>query len=74
MLGRLKMSMSQTIISYNRVMSEVFSDRKTITKGGSGAFKATTLERGIKNIVREATNNENEMLLEPGAEVSRCNV
>jgi hypothetical protein len=74
MLGRLKMSMSQAIASYNQLMSTVFSDKKRLTIGGSGAFKVTTLERGLKDIVREVTQDEDEMLLESTTEVTKCNV
>jgi hypothetical protein len=74
MLGRLNMSMNQAITSFNRLMSEVFSNRNAITTGGAEAFKAKTLERGLKRIVREATGDKNKTLLDSNAEVTRCKV
>jgi uncharacterized protein YqfB (UPF0267 family) len=68
------MSLGQAITSYNRLMSDVFSDRRSITIGGAAAFKATTLERGLKDIVREVTKDEGEVLLESVPGATRCNV
>jgi hypothetical protein len=64
MLGRLKLGISEAIKSYNRLMIDVYSDKKLGT-GGSEAFKATTLERRIKAIVGEATGDEDAGMLEP---------
>jgi hypothetical protein len=74
MLGRLKMSISEAVTSYNRLMSEVSSDRKALTMGGSEAFKATTLERGLKEIVRGATGDEGERMMERLPESIKCSV
>jgi hypothetical protein len=72
MLGRLKMSISQAITSYNRLMSDVFSDGKVTIMGNVEAFKATTLERGLKEIARETTGVEDERMLESPQNSARC--
>jgi hypothetical protein len=74
MLGRLKMRIGNAIASYNRLMMDVYSDKKLGVVGGSEAFKATTLARGIKAIVRQATGDEEAGMLEKTQDDAKCKV
>jgi len=60
MLGRLGMSLEQTIRSYGNLTGQVFSDMQT---GGDGKFKASKLEKAIKDIVKAETGQEDERML-----------
>jgi len=64
MLGRLRMGVDTAIDVYNNLTQQVFSDPKRWP--GDGRFKATKLEEVIKSIVRNATGNAEEPLLEVG--------
>ena len=64
MLGRLRMGVDTAIDIYNDLVQQVFSDPKQLP--GDGMFKATKLEEVIKSIVRGATGNPEEPLLEVG--------
>jgi ABC-type transporter Mla maintaining outer membrane lipid asymmetry ATPase subunit MlaF len=74
MFGRLKMSIGNVVASYNRLMLDVYSDKKLSVVGGSEAFKATTLERGIKAIVGQMTGDEGSGMLEKTQDDVRCKV
>jgi hypothetical protein len=74
MLGRLKMSISQAITSYNRLMSDVFSDGKLVIVGNGEAFKSATLERGLNAITQGATGVEDERMLEQVQDSASCKV
>jgi uncharacterized protein (UPF0335 family) len=50
MLGRLRMSVEDAIKAYGQLTKEVFSDVKS--PGSDGRFKASKLEKAIKEIVR----------------------
>ncbi|KAJ7888007.1 hypothetical protein B0H13DRAFT_2277447 [Mycena leptocephala] len=49
MLGRLRMSIKDTVKAYGELSKEVFSDVKS--QGSDGRFKASKLEKAIKRIV-----------------------
>jgi hypothetical protein len=74
MLGRLKMSIGNAVASYNRLMLDVYSDKKLGVLGGPEAFKATTLERGIKTIVGQMTGGEEAGMLEKTQDDVQCKV
>lgn len=73
MLGRLKMRMDDAINLYNRLVSDTFSENKSIILG-SGTFKATKLEEGLRRIVMETTGNPDEMMMEEKPQEARCKV
>ncbi|KAF8218037.1 hypothetical protein K438DRAFT_1796213 [Mycena galopus ATCC 62051] len=50
MLGRLRMSVEEAVKAYGELSKDVFSDVKS--PGSNGRFKASTLEKAIKQIVR----------------------
>jgi len=60
MLGRLGMSLEKTISQYGKLAEEVFSDNHN---GGDGKFKASKLEKVIKDIVKAETGQEDERML-----------
>ncbi|QRV95519.1 kinesin light chain [Ceratobasidium sp. AG-Ba] len=55
----LRMSTEKVIESLARLSKEVYSDGNVI---GTPAFSAPKLERTLKNIVREQTGNENQLM------------
>src|SRR5882672_8062010 len=60
MLGRLGMSLEKTISHYGKLTEGFFSDKQT---GGDGKFKASKLEKVIKDIVKAETGQEDERML-----------
>jgi hypothetical protein len=62
MLGRLRMSVEDAVKAYGQLAKEVFSDVKPL--GSDGRFKASKLEKAIKEIVRakSALQDPEEML------------
>ena len=56
MLGRLRMTVDDAIKAYQQLAEKVFSDVKWTTSDGK--FKATELEKAIKEIVKSNTENE----------------
>lgn len=70
MLGRLGMSTSRAIEAHRR-LSDVFSDRKLITRG-THLFKASRLESTLKAMVKEATGNSEEQMLDQRADGEHC--
>ena len=60
MLGRLGMSVEQTISHYETLAGDVFSDKQA---GGDGKFKASKLEEVIKDIVKAYTERVNERMM-----------
>ncbi|CAE6468299.1 unnamed protein product [Rhizoctonia solani] len=63
-LGRLRMSIDEAIESFEWIMREIFSAKKLF---GTGAFKSTTLREAIIKVIRKATGNGNERMLEEGS-------
>ncbi|KAK0444964.1 FabD/lysophospholipase-like protein [Desarmillaria tabescens] len=67
MLGRLKMSTEDALQNYNRISSAVFSAENRKPFYSDGKFKATTLEKEVKNVVRRAGYSDDQKLLDPNA-------
>ena len=63
MLGRLGMSVENAVRCYGTLSGTVFSDMKQAW--GDGRFKASQLEKVIKEIVKEQTRKENERMMPP---------
>lgn len=53
MLGRLKMTTEEALRTYNSLASAIFSEDNKKKKWQDGAFKATTLEDKVKELVSE---------------------
>lgn len=78
MLGRLRMTVDETLQEYRRLAKTVFSDTKNVF--GDEAYKATTFEKAVQAIVRrygslhgEKLADSNMTLLDPQHE-SACKV
>ncbi|KAG8794695.1 hypothetical protein FRC12_022419 [Ceratobasidium sp. 428] len=71
MVGRLGMTTGQAMKGLANLANEVFSDKKTLTIG-TGIFKASKMEKVLKDIIREATGNEDEPMLNEQAENQKC--
>lgn len=61
LLGRLRLSVADAISVYDDLASTVFSAKKR--KGKEGAFKATILEKVIKNVVAARLNGREDALM-----------
>ena len=70
MLGRLGMSVEKAVRCYGTLTGTVFSDVKQAW--GDGRFKATQLEKVIKEIVKEQTGQENERMMGTTPHDSGC--
>ena len=70
MLGRLRMTTEEALSAYNSVASAIFSEknRKPIYK--DGAFKASTLETKIKDLVKE--KNLGDYMLDESTDMRRA--
>jgi len=62
MLGRLRMDIDTAIDAYNNLVRQVFSDPKQWPS--NGRFKATKLKEVIQSVVRNASGDAEEPLLE----------
>lgn len=62
------MTTDQASEKYNKLVEDVFSDKFSFSR------KTATekLERGIKDIVKEFTHDENALMREPGADPESC--
>ncbi len=56
MLGRLKLSVPEAMDKYRTLAGEVFSTRKP--PGKDGQFKASVLEKAIKDVVKAQLGEE----------------
>ncbi|KAG8683793.1 hypothetical protein FRC08_014074, partial [Ceratobasidium sp. 394] len=70
LVGRLGMTTEQATEALARLSREVFSDGKVF---GPTAFKASKMEKTLKDIVREKTGNENEPMLDQRVSSRKCN-
>ena len=70
MLGRLGMSVDKAIRCYGILTGTVFSDVKQ--PWGDGRFKASQLEKVLKEIVKEQTGQESERMMETPPQDSGC--
>ncbi|RDW59053.1 hypothetical protein BP5796_11977 [Coleophoma crateriformis] len=60
MLVRLRMTASEALRQYFKLGRKIFSKKNTKRKGKEGAFKATTLETSIKEVVSYPGNNHDD--------------
>lgn len=51
MLVRLRMTASEALRQYFKLAGKIFSKKNTKAKGKEGAFKASTLEASVREIV-----------------------
>ena len=75
MLGRLHMSVDECIEAYQSLSSTVFTRLRPNFKWNGnlqGSFDTRALERVLKDVIRSATKNEEELFYEAGKE--KCNV
>ncbi|KAG8748443.1 hypothetical protein FRC12_013841 [Ceratobasidium sp. 428] len=70
LVGRLGMKTEQAVATFARLSNEVFSDAKF----GTPVFKASKLEKTLKDIVRERTGNEDEPMLNQDTNSKKCQV
>ncbi|CAE7201755.1 unnamed protein product, partial [Rhizoctonia solani] len=59
MLGRLQMPIKRAITEYAKLVKDVFGERKYT---GSTLYKGTKLQEALKAMIRDATENEGEMM------------
>ncbi|KAG8698759.1 hypothetical protein FRC09_007045 [Ceratobasidium sp. 395] len=71
LVGRLRMTTEQAVKSFARLSNEVFSDERLI---GTPVFKASKLEKTLKDIVREATGTEDEPMQNQDENSRKCQV
>ncbi|CAE6449707.1 unnamed protein product [Rhizoctonia solani] len=69
MLGRLRMPVHSAIESYTNLAKDAFSKRKWF---GSGRFKTTKLKNSLVKIIRNATGNPEEPLIEDQKTRAHC--
>ncbi|KAG8713279.1 hypothetical protein FRC11_012735 [Ceratobasidium sp. 423] len=67
------MSIDDTILAYNSIVSSVFSDKKLLSNGHA-AYSATKMEEELKKIIQMATGNADERMLEDDPGETRCMV
>ncbi|QRV95444.1 kinesin light chain [Ceratobasidium sp. AG-Ba] len=68
------MDIDAAISAYSQLIEHVFSDKKMMTTSGSGTYKASKLEEELKNIVRDATGDENTRMMESVRDTNKCQV
>ncbi|KAG8711946.1 hypothetical protein FRC09_020334 [Ceratobasidium sp. 395] len=68
LVGRLGMTTEQAVETFARLSNEVFADERLI----GPAFKASKLEKTLKDIVRERTGNEDEPMLNQDINSGGC--
>jgi hypothetical protein len=68
MMGRLRVPLNEAIQCYIK-LAEVFSDRKFF---GTSAFKTTKLKEVLKRIVRDATGDEDERMIDTRPDGDMC--
>ncbi|KAG8785487.1 hypothetical protein FRC12_017511 [Ceratobasidium sp. 428] len=71
LVGRLGMTTEQAVATFARLSNEVFSEEKLI---GTPVFKASKLEKTLKDIVRERAGNEDEPMLDQDTNSKKCQV
>jgi hypothetical protein len=69
MVGRLGIPTNKATTNFATLANDVFSDKKII---GPGVFKASKLEKALKDIVREATGNEDERMMDHRPNAGKC--
>ena len=61
-MGRLRLSVPEAIDKYRLLAKEVFSDRKS--PGKDGTFKASKLEKAIKDVIEAKLGTAGEKMFE----------
>lgn len=74
MLGRLRMSVDETIKAYCHLMSETYPRKKSIVGGDSTVAKTIKLEEGLRAIIGAATGAPEEGMLEGNPNEAKCKV
>jgi hypothetical protein len=59
MLVRLRMTASEALQQYFKLAGKIFSKKNTKPKGKEGAFKASTLEASVREIVVDHEKKHN---------------
>ncbi|KAG9090274.1 hypothetical protein FRC06_001139 [Ceratobasidium sp. 370] len=63
LLGRLRMPIDKVIECFKKLGEDVYSNKKGISKSaGSTEYKTTKLKQTLRQIIRDVTGNENEMM------------
>ncbi|CAE6348633.1 unnamed protein product [Rhizoctonia solani] len=62
MFGKLGMTVDEAIDAYVRLMTDVFSDKKWFTVGGSGVFRSTKLRDGVIDMVQSRIGKSERMI------------
>jgi hypothetical protein len=59
------MPIGKAIKEYGRLMRDVFAEKKlSISTSGSALYKAKKLQQALGVMIKEATGNEEEMMIE----------
>ncbi|KAG8710775.1 hypothetical protein FRC09_020939 [Ceratobasidium sp. 395] len=74
MLVLLQLDVDQAISAYSKLVESVFSEKKIVSASGSGTFKAGKLEEELKRMVREATGDEDTLMMEMQHNEEDCRV
>ncbi|KAG8703714.1 hypothetical protein FRC09_003995 [Ceratobasidium sp. 395] len=74
LLVLLGLDVDQVIAAYSKLVESVFSEKKIVSASGSGTFKAGKLEEELKRMVREATGDEDTLMMEMQHNEEDCRV
>ncbi|KAG8793097.1 hypothetical protein FRC12_003902 [Ceratobasidium sp. 428] len=74
MLVLLGLDADQAIAAYSKLVESVFSEKKILSTSGSEAFKAGKLEEELKRMVREATGDEDTLMMGTQHNEDNCKV
>lgn len=72
MLGRLRMPLDDAIKQFTTLAKNVFSDKKYFSASGPGKFKSKKMQQALKQLVVEATGDENTCMMDPQVEAAGC--
>ncbi|KAG8706345.1 hypothetical protein FRC09_002460 [Ceratobasidium sp. 395] len=59
----VRLDVDQAIAAYSKLVESVFSEKKILSTSGSETFKAGKLEEELKRMVREATGDEDTLMM-----------
>ncbi|KAG9104905.1 hypothetical protein FRC07_009685 [Ceratobasidium sp. 392] len=68
LVGRLGMTTEQAMETFARLSNEAFSERFI----GKPTFRASKLEKALKEVVRDTTGNEDELMLDRDVSSKKC--
>lgn len=66
------MPLDRAIEHFARLAKDVFSDKKYFSATGLGVFKSTKMQQALKQIVQEATGDENTFMMDRRAQAEKC--